>query len=125
MVPGGLDEEKATTKPAQGVDISQSETAVEAKAPPKKNMMAIAVGLFMFVLVLAAIAVALIFVLGGDGKLKSPHYDVFINFKSDDIVLAPKENADNAEKEAVKHENTLIWLHGRDMDAKDAAKLFA
>ena len=42
-----------------------------------------------------------------------------------DIVLSPKKNDDDKEKTAIEHKNTLIWLHGRESSAKEAAMMFA
>jgi hypothetical protein len=86
----------------------------------------IAVGMFL-VLAIAAVVVVFLVVLpnGGDRPLSSRHYDVLMNDKTRDIVLSPKKNDDDEEKTAIEHKNTLIWLHGRESSAKEAAMMFA
>lgn len=86
----------------------------------------IAVGMFL-VLAIAAVVVVFLVVLpnGGDRPLSSRHYDVFMNDVTRDIVLSPKKNDDDKEKTAIEHKNTLIWLHGRESSAKEAAMMFA
>ena len=87
----------------------------------------IAVSIFL-VLAIAAVVVVFLVVLpnGGDRPLSSRHYDVFINDFTRDIVLSPKKNDEkDDDDEAIEHKNTLIWLHGRESSAKEAAMMFA
>ena len=115
LVPGGVDEEKAA-KPKEK-DISGSETAVEAKSGGKGMKMCIIATVIFLILVGVAVAVIFIFFVGLDGgPIRSRHYAVGYTM-SKDIVLSPKED--------VTQEYTLIWLHGLESNAREAARMFA
>jgi len=85
----------------------------------------IAVIIFLLIAVAAAVVIVFLVVMPGmkDGHIGSKHYDVAVNEYTKDIFLSPKKA--EGEIPAADHKYTLIWLHGQDSSALEAAKMFA
>ena len=83
----------------------------------------IAVGIFLFIAVTMVIVLLVAMPGMKEGHIGTQHYDVAVNNYTKDIVLSPKKA--DGEIPAADHKYTLIWLHGQDSSALEAAKMFA
>ena len=83
----------------------------------------IAVGIFLFIAVTMVIVLLVAMPGMKEGHIGTQHYDVAVNNYTKDIVLSPKKA--DGEIPAADHKYTLIWLHGQDSSALEAAQMFA
>ena len=79
----------------------------------------IAVGIFLFIAVTMVIVLLVAMPGMKEGHISTQHYDVAVNNYTKDIVLSPKKA--DGEIPAADHKYTLIWLHGQDSSALEAA----